>query len=464
MLGMAMEEATAGTRVLLGDQRKGILALTIPIAVALLIQQINNIVDSLWVAGLGADPMAAIGAVYPIYCVLIGIGNGLGIGASAAIARNIGRDNRKDANGVASQALVLTIIVSLAMMLVLMVTAEGTMGLMGVGDMVGTCLDYAYPIYFCTLPIILSGVLSGMLRGEGQARRSMWIQAVGAIVNIILDPVLIYGLDMGVAGAAWATGIAFAVSCVIGLYWYVRGKGMYIRIGKGWLTFDARLQKEILTVGMPEAIELSVMNLFNIFLNYYVIFCGGTDALAIYSTAWRVVYILMIPAQAVGGAMVAVCSAESAMGRFDMVRDAFRYSVMISVSALVLLSAVMVVFSGPIASAFTYSDELKGLHGEMVRLLHYFALFLPVMSLVYTGSSLMQALQHAGGAMVNTLVRNILLVALFAAGAYMFGTLDSLWWALTIGEIIGGIMMGIHAVRTLGLESSQAPGGPANAY
>lgn len=460
----SMDDATEGTRVLLGDQRKGIIALTIPIAVALFIQQVNNIVDSLWVAGLGADPMAAIGAVYPIYCVLIGIGNGLGIGASAAIARNIGKGNRDDANGVASQGLVLTMIVSAAMMLILLVTADASMDAMGVGGMAATCLDYAYPVYLCTLPIILSGVLSGMLRGEGEARRSMWIQAVGAIVNIILDPILIYGLDMGVAGAAWATGIAFTASCVLGLYWYVRGKGMYVQLRRGWLKFDARLQKEILTVGMPEAVELSVMNLFNIFLNYYVIFCGGTDALAIYSTVWRVVYILMIPAQAVGGAMVAVCSAECGMGRFDMVRDAFRYSVMISVSALVILSAVMVVFSGPIASVFTYSDELVGLRGEMVHLLHFFALFLPVMSLVFTGSSLMQALQHAGGAMMNTLVRNFLLVALFAGGAYIFGTLDSLWWALTVGEIIGGMMMGVHAVHTLRKESSKASEGTANAY
>lgn len=447
---------TEGSRTLLGDPRKGIIALAVPIAVALLVQQANNIVDSLWVAELGAGPMAALGVVYPLYCVLIGIGNGLGIGVSAAIARNIGMKNRDDAEGAAAQGILLTIVVSIAMTLILILTADASMDLMGAGSVKDECLEYALPIYLCSLPIILSGVMSGMLRGEGAAKRSMWIQAVGAIVNMILDPILIYVLDMGVAGAAWATCIAFAVSCVIGLYWYVRGNGMYVRFRKQRFAFDRRLQREILSVGMPEAVELSVMNFFNIFLNWYVIACGGTDAVAIYSTSWRVAHILMIPAQAVGGAMVAVCSAEYGMKRFDMIRDAFRYSVILSVASLIGLSAVMALLSDPIASVFTVSDGLGYLHGEMSDLLRMFALFLPVMSLVFTGSSLMQALDKAGQAMMNTLARNFLLVALFAFAAYAYGTLDSIWAALAVGEIAGGAMMGVHACIALDRRSKRA--------
>ena len=90
-----------GVGVLLGDQRKGIITMCIPIAVALLVQQLNNIVDSLWVSDLGGDSMAALGVVYPLYCVLIGIGNGLGIGVASAIARNIGKKDKVNADGVA---------------------------------------------------------------------------------------------------------------------------------------------------------------------------------------------------------------------------------------------------------------------------------------------------------------------------------------------------------------------------
>ena len=96
---------------------------------------------------------------------------------------------------------------------------------------------------------------------------------------------------------------------------------------------------------------------------------------------------------------------------------------------------------------------MQYLGDEMTVLLYFFALFMPLMSLVFTGSSLMQAIQHANGAMLNSLARNLILVALFAAAAYGFGTTTSVWCALAIGEVIGGLMMGIHAAICLRRES-----------
>ena len=450
-----MSEETEGTRTLLGDQRKGVIALTIPIAVALFFQQLNNIVDSLWVAGLGGNAMSALGIVYPIYTILIGIGNGLGIGVGAAIARSIGSRDHRDANHSAGQGVLITVLVSLILTPFLLLTAEYTMGIMGAGDTVKECLEYAYPLYASTFLILLSGVMSGMLRGEGAAKRSMAIQVIGAVVNIILDPIMIYGLDMGVAGAAWATVIAFGTSCVIAAYWYLRGKGMYIRIRRSDYRYDRRVCRGILSVGGPEALELSIMYLFNIFLNYLVIEVGGTDMVGLYSTGWRIANFILIIAQAMGGAMVAVCSAEYGMGRFDMIRDAFRYSVGLSIFWTLVLSAVLALGSGPLASVFTHSEDLMYLHGEMASMLLFFAMFLPVMSMVYTGSALLQAIDRASGAMVNSLARNILLTGTFWVATVSIGTLTSLWWMMAIAEIIGGLMMGIHAWLMLRRVSSR---------
>lgn len=444
-----MSDDTAGTRTLLGDQRKGVIALAIPIGVALFFQQLNNIVDSLWVAGLGGSAMGALGIVYPIYTILVGIGNGLGIGVGAAIARNIGQRNHADANRSAAQGVVITAVVSVIMTPLLLITAESTMVLMGAGDTLEDCLDYAYPIYVSSFFIILSGVMSGMLRGEGAAKRSMAIQVVGALVNIILDPIFIYVLDMGVAGAAWATVVAFVVSCVIATYWYIRRKEMYIIIRRSDYRPDARVCRGIMSVGGPEALELSIMYLFNIFLNYMVIECGGTDMVGLYSTGWRIANFILIIAQAMGGAMVAVCAAEYGMKRFDMIHDAFRYSVIVSVAWTVVLSIVLAIGSGPLASVFTISDDLAYLHGDMQVMLLYFALFLPVMSLVYTGSALMQSINKATGGMLNSLARNIILSGSFLVATLTVGTLTSLWWGMAFSEILGGVMMGVHAVIVL---------------
>ena len=191
------------------------------------------------------------------------------------------------------------------------------------------------------------------------------------------------------------------------------------------------------------------MYLFNIFLNYMVIECGGTDMVGLYSTGWRIANFILIIAQAMGGAMVAVCAAEYGMKRFDMIRDAFGYSVRTSIVWTVVLSVVLALSAGLLASVFTVSDDLAYLHDDMTLMLYFFALFLPVMSLVYTGSALMQSIDKATGGMLNSLARNIILSGSFVIATMTFGTLTSLWWGMAISEILGGVMMGVHAAIVL---------------
>ena len=159
--------------------------------------------------------------------------------------------------------------------------------------------------------------------------------------------------------------------------------------------------------------------------------------------------------------MVAACSSEYAMGRNDMVRDAFRFSLKVSILTMACLAVILIAAAGLIAAVFTHADDMGHLTGEMTVLLRVMAVFLPVMSMVYTGSSLMQALDSAKGAMFNSLGRNLLLVALFAIATALAGTLDSLWLALAVGEVTGGLMMAAHALTVLKYKCPVAASGPA---
>ena len=440
-----MTEGTEGVRVLLGDQRKGVITLCIPIAIALLIQNLNNIVDSFWVSDLGQNPMASLGIVYPIYCILIGIGNGLGIGVSAAIARNIGKKDHDEANGVAAQSLVLTLIISIVMTAVLVVTAEPVINIMGGGDMMEACLEYGLPIYLGSFFIILSGVMSGMMRGEGAARRSMVIQVVGAAINIVLDPVMIFWMDMGVAGAAWATVIAFIVSSVMGFYWYLKSRDMYIRFERKNFGINTRQMKEILNVGLPESIELTVMNFFNIFLNMFVVMCAGTAGLAVYTMVWRIGYLVVIPAQAMGGAMVAICAAEYGMKEFDMIRDAYRFTMKRAFLMVLTFCVIFGLCSGLLADMFIRTEDMQFMHDEMIEFTYSMSVFMPFFAMVYVGSSLMQSIEKAGQAMINTLVRNIVVTIAYAVVAMVvMGDLTEIGIALIIVESLGGLAMLVH--------------------
>ena len=431
--------------VLLGNQRKAIIALAIPLGIALLIQHINSFVDTLWVSGLGSDHMAAVGIIAPIYAAIVGVGNGLGIGISAAISRYIGKGEPSSANRMAAQGLMLAVAIALGSTAVLLVTAEPVLRMFGAGEILPLCMDYAVPIYAGTTFIMLSGVMSGMLRGEGAAKRSMIIQTVGAIVNIVLDPILIYTFGMGVTGAACATIIALATSSVIPYYWYLVKKDTFVKIERSNFVMDRSARSDILSVGLPEMLELSLMSLFNVVLNYFVIICGGTDGVAIFTTSWKVVAICLVVPQAIGGALVSVCSAEYGMRRFDSISDAYRYSLRITFLAMVVVSLTAALLSGPIAMIFTTGDNTIQLRSGLQHLILCMCVLMPFFSLVYPSSSLMQALRKAGQAMINTVFRNLLIVTLFAIVTFTIADIEWIWYMLIVSETIGGLMMWTHA-------------------
>ena len=450
MAAFDFDKGTEDVKILTGDYKKAIRHISIPIAVALAIMHINILVDTFWVAGLGVDSMASISIVYPVFATMMGIGSGLGIGASAAIARSIGRKNKREAEARAGQALLLSIMVSVIFTPILLVTMEPSIILMGGSKILGLCVEYATPLYLAIIVIILNGVITGVIRGEGAAKRSMYIQLLSAVVNIILDPILIYGFDMGVAGAAWATVIAFSSSIVVGLYWYFIKNDMFLKILPSDMKYKRKEMSGVLRVGLPEATELSVMNIFTVFLNYIVIIVVGTVGVAMYSTGWRVIYLLMIPAQAVGGAIVLVCSAQYGAEQYAKIRETYFYGMRMTVGLLVVLSVFLFITADFAAATFTYEGGLSEVRGEMAHVIRIFCILVPLMSLIFTGSSLLQALYNANIALASSLLRNIMLVVLFAVAAYIFNTADSLWWALTVGEIIGGIIMLLLALWKLG--------------
>lgn len=437
--------ATKDVQTMLGDPKKAILLFSIPIAVAFIVQQGNNIVDSIWVTGLGGSALAALGIVYPIYSIAVSIGNGLGIGAAASIARNIGKHDRHRASLLASQSITMMIIIGVILTPILLLTARPLLMAIGAGGAIEDSLAYAYPIYMSTLLILMSGMLSGILRGEGAIRKSVYIQILAAIINLVLDPIFIYTFGWGVAGAAWATVIAFAASVILGLYWYFAKKGMFLELKLSAMRFNISSQKEILNVGLPESIELIIMSVFNIGNNICVIMIGGTDAVAIYTIGWRLAFILMIPTQALGAAMVSACSAEFGMKRYDLIYTAYRYSLKLSLIWLIVLSAIMALGAGYIASAFTYAPDMLYMHDETVRMIYSFAVLVPFMALVFTGQALLLSMNRANVTMVSTLIRNTVLTGSFFVMAYTVGTLGSLWIAMIVSEVFGGFLMAYFA-------------------
>ncbi len=191
---------TKDLELMLSDTKTAILTMSGPLFVAYLVTQLQLFVDSFWCSGLGPDAMSGITLSAPIYWLIIDVGIGIGVGASTAIARSLGANDEKRANSLASQSLMLSVLLSIASSALFLIFLEPLLILMGGKDVIGYSMDYSLPIVIMSFPFILSGILTGLLRAEGAAKKSMALSMVAAVLNIILCPVMIYGLGL----ASWA--------------------------------------------------------------------------------------------------------------------------------------------------------------------------------------------------------------------------------------------------------------------
>ncbi len=441
-MGPAMKDSSKN---ILGDPKRAILMMSLPIALALLVQYLNSVVDMFWVSGLGADALAAVSIVTPIYSVIISIGNGIGIGASYAISKHIGARDNRAASNASSQSLVLTLIAGSVSIIVLMLIVEPLMIYMGAESILGLCTDYAFPVIIASPLLMMGGIFAGCLRGEGAANRAMIILGIAAISNMILDPILIYSLGMGISGAAYATILSAAISILPVIYWYVVKKNVLIPIifrGFRFLRKEIRLVSQ---VGLPQTIELVLMSLMSVFFVRSVSHAGGTDLVAVFEITWRIALILMVPAQAIGTALVPILSASFGMKDKDRVRNTFSYGLKVSVIIMVALAAITFLLAPYIAEFMTLSEDSIKLRSSIAEMLIVCTLFFPAFSLIHGSASLLQSMGHGTISLILSLVRNAAIAVSYAVLS-VYSIASYMWWGMTICEIIFGFIALLVAV------------------
>lgn len=449
--GCAMEEdvKTKDVETLLGNPKKAILTMAIPTMVALVAQAANNLVDSAWVAGLGPNAMAAVGVVWPLFAILIGFSNGIGVGAASAIAKRIGYDNKDGADHSAAHAIIWALILSAIATPLLLLIAEPLLGVMGQEDILQDCLDYAYPILGMTVVFMLTGVMASILRAEGAAKRSMYILILAAILNIILDPFFIYdyGLGMGLAGAAWATVISEGVAVCVMAYWYFVKKDLFLKFRFKGFKFDKPISLDIFRVGLPASSEFFIMAIASAIMNIILIQAAGENAVAVYSTDWRLIQVLIIPMMGISMAVVPVCAAAYGARRSDKIKEAYIYSLKLAIGAMIVISIVTAIAAPVITMVFTYGDSAV-LKDEMVKFLRIACTFLPFMALGMVSSSLFQALGMGLKSLISAAFRNFLLLPI-AYIAMIYGTLTTIWWSVSFSEIVGCVLIGVWCIATI---------------
>ncbi len=443
-----MKGGTEGVETLLGDPKRAVRRMSVPLVISMLAQTVYNLFDAIWVAGLGPEALAAVGLVFPVFFILLGIANGLGIGAAAVIARRIGAGDRRGADSAAVHSLLIAVALSLALTVPLLAFAENIFAFIGEGEAQTMTLEYGRVIFAGNIVIFLAVLTNSLLRAEGAAKRAMHIMVLASVLNIVLDPIFIYTLGMGVAGAAWASVLAFGIAILVALYWYLPGRGGYLDLSLRGFRYCRGTVREILAIGIPSGAEMIVLSVSAFILNVIVYDYGGVDGVAIFNSGWRLLQIAMLPYFGIAGAIVPIVAAAYGSKRYDKLNEAFSYGMKVTALAMTALAALLAVFAHQAVLLFTYAEDTAHLTEGMVLFLRISCLFLPFIGIGGVAAAMFQGIGMAMKAFLGTVVRNLVLtlVPAYHLGA-AFG-LVGVWWGQAGGEIAGSLLVAAWAWLT----------------
>jgi putative MATE family efflux protein len=422
-----------------GDPKKAIRNLAMPMIVSMLLMMAYNLADSIWVAGLGPDALAALGFITPVFMIVVGIGNGLGAGATSLIARCIGAGNKKGADNAAIHSILMTLIAAVLLTAFILTSLPNILMAMGAGASLSLAVQYGQIVFGGLTFLIFSSVASGILRAEGDVKRAMYAMAATAILNIILDPIFIYSLGMGVAGAALATVLSSALASSLMVYWLLLKRDTYVSFSIRDFKAKFNVIKDILGVGMPASAEFLIMSVLGVILNIILVTTGGTDAVAVYTAGWRVVMIAMIPAIGIGTAAITVAGAAYGARKYENLSTALNYSVKLSVMIAVVTSILTYVFASNISGIFAYSSQSAFLAPSIASFLQVMCLFYIVVPLGITASSIFQAMGKGITSLILTVIREVAFISVFAyLFAFVLGIGEhGVWWGIVIGGACG---------------------------
>ena len=435
-------EMNENVEMITGDPKKAINKLAWPLIASMLLIFLNNIIDSIWVAGLGPGPLAAIGYVTPLFMVLVGFGNGIGAGATSLISRYIGAEKKDGANNAAIHSAILSVVISLALTVFFLLILETLLRVMGASEVMNYAMDYGIIIFAFTAPILIPPIFGGAFRAEGDVKRATLPIAMVAIVNMILDPIFIYVFGWGISGAALATGLAPLVGLFMMLYWIFIKKDTYLSYNRKDFHNNFNMYKDILVVGIPASLEQLIMAALAVTVNYMLTLVSGSVAVAVYTAGWRIISLGLLPAIGVGTAAITVAGVAYGAKKYENIRTACRYSVKLGLISSIIVCILLFVFANQVAFIFSYSEassHLEPLIASFIQLMCLFILYVPFGA---SAGNVFQGLGKGTTSFILTTFREFVLVLIFA---YLLGFVfhmgeHGIYYGMLIGGFLGSVI------------------------
>ena len=435
--------ANKNVELMRGNPEKAVKTLAIPIMISMLLTASYNIIDGIWVAGLGQAAIAGIGFVTPIFMILNGVSVGLGSGATSSISRFVGAKNHEGANKSAAHALLIFLVASIILTAILLLVQEPLLRAYGAsGQNLAEGIKYGTPLFAGLIAFMFGNGGSGILRGEGDMKRAMYAMIVSVVLNAILDPIFIYVLGLGSAGASLATIVSALGSASVILYWLLVKKDTYVNVSLREFKFDSKIAKDILKVGIPASMDMFMMSLA---VSLYLVFIstiGGEYGIASFTSGQRLYLFAIMPLTAIGSAVAAVSGSAYGAENGDYLSRAHLYGVKFGIAFGTAVTIILVAFAPQLATLFAYTKETAVLVPEITRFLRIASLCLPLTGAGMTSSFMYQGIGRGTISLMWTIIREVIftVTATYTLGIILGWGLVGIWAGLALGRTLASIL------------------------
>ena len=441
-----MSQKTEDIDLIVNYPKKAINKLAVPVIISNLFMVLNNIIDGIWVAGLGPNSLAAVGFVTPLFLALVGFANGLGAGSNSLIARCIGAEKYENAANSALHSIVLSIIVSVFVTVLLLLVLKNILLMMGAGEVINETLTYGYIVIGGCFSLFVPAMMAAIFRSQGEIKRASYPLMLTAIINMILDPIFIYSFNWGVAGAASATVIAAVIPMIPMIYWMFIKKDSFLVIKMKDYKTNLKIYKDILVVGIPASIEQFILSFGAILMNYWLTILSGTVAVAAYTATWRLISVGISPLIGIGVASLTVGGAAYGAKNLTNLKISLNYGIKLGLISSVFLCAFFFIFADPLSYIFSYSSNSAVLAGRVVEALRILCFFLVCMPFGILTANIFQSMGKGTISLFLTVLRAFILEILFAGlFAFVFNLSDiGIYIGIVCGMALGSLFAYIY--------------------
>lgn len=422
--------------------KKLMLQMGVPMILSMALQAVYNIVDSAFMGNMSVGSEAALNAltlVFPVQMLMVAVGVGTGVGTNALLAMTLGQGNQKKAAKIAGNSLFLGVVIYVVCLLFGICGVKTYISSQTVEpEVIAMGNDYLRICCILSMGIIFFSILEKLLQATGRSLYSTIGQITGAVINIILDPIMIYGLgpvpEMGVRGAAYATVIGQMASTVLLLVFHLKLNREFAH-GMKYLKPEGRIIKEIYAIGLPAIIAQALMSLMVYVMNLILKF--SPSAQTAYGLFYKVQQFVLFLAFGLRDAITPIVAFAYGMGEKKRIRDGIRYGLIYTAALMIFGTLITEGFPGAFATLFNAGQSREAFIGAM-RVISVSFIFAGI-NVAYQG--IYQALESGIESLVISLLRQLLLILPLAGIFSVFvrngqAGVTLLWWAFPITEVL----------------------------